>query len=123
MKNMRIEQSVEITETGVSTSTRIVNNKDKWTPAQRGMLLLLVSQHKSWETIGTELKRTPSSCRSMYTYVSLKDKINTLETKNDRLNTTNVLRDAIIATKDETISALEETVEILESIVAIHRGE
>ena len=125
---MRIEQSVTVTENGVSTSTKIVNNKDKWTPTQRGMLLLLVENHKSWEQIGEELKRTPSSCRSMYTYVSLKDKINTLEDQvamdSQRIEMKDMLIQSqgdLIKSMEENIRLSEETIEILEDTVKLYK--
>lgn len=78
---MRIETRVKSTSEGSVINTRMTNNIDKWTPLQRDLLLSMVQNGKSFDEIGNELKRSPSSCRSMYSYAKLKRRIEELEEK------------------------------------------
>jgi hypothetical protein len=109
-KNMRIESTVVIRENGVTTSNRIVNVKTAWTPSQRGMLLFLADKGVSWETIGAELHRPASACRSMYTYVSLKSKLADRDAEISNLKDQAKLAQMIMDIDNRIIANLEETV-------------
>lgn len=94
---MKVKTEIVNTTAGARIEATLTNPIDKWTNNQKLILMAMVRQGKSYAEIGVELKRSPSSCRSMYQYAKLREKITGLERRERLLMEQVKLRDNIIA--------------------------